>query len=54
MGKPLIIQTDLGTVDRAVCAMYDAVYGVSPELTVMDLTHKIPQYNTWEASYRSI
>ena len=54
MSKPLIIQTDFGTVDGAVCAMYGVAYGVSPELTITDLTHEIPQYNIWEASYRLI
>lgn len=54
MNKPLIIQTDFGTVDGAVCAMYGVAYGVSEDLTITDLTHEIPQYNIWEASYRLI
>lgn len=54
MNKPLIIQTDFGTVDGAVCAMYGVAYGVSPALKITDLTHEIPQYNIWEASYRLI
>lgn len=54
MNKPLIIQTDFGTVDGAVCAMYGVAYGVCPDLTITDLTHEIPQYNIWEASYRLI
>ena len=54
MNKPLIIQTDFGTVDGAVCAMYGVAYGVSPDLNITDLTHEIPQYNIWEASYRLI
>ena len=54
MSKPLIIQTDFGTVDGAVSAMYGVAYGVSPDLTITDLTHEIPQYNIWEASYRLI
>lgn len=54
MSKPLIIQTDFGTVDGAVCAMYGVASGVSPELRITDLTHEIPQYNIWEASYRLI
>ncbi|WP_312640632.1 S-adenosyl-l-methionine hydroxide adenosyltransferase family protein [Hydrogenoanaerobacterium sp.] len=52
--KPLIIQTDFGTCDGAVSAMYGVAYSVSPELHVSDLTHEIPQYNIWEASYRLI
>ena len=54
MRKPLIIQTDFGTADGAVCAMYGVSYGVDPELRITDLTHDIPQYDIWEASYRLI
>ena len=54
MRKPLIIQTDFGTADGAVCAMYGVSYGVDPELRITDLTHEIPQYDIWEASYRLI
>lgn len=34
--------------------MYGVAYGVCPDLTITDLTHEIPQYNIWEASYRLI
>lgn len=54
MRKPLIIQTDFGMADGAVCAMYGVAYGVDPELRITDLTHDIPQYDIWEASYRLI
>ncbi len=54
MKKPLIIQTDFGTADGAVCAMYGVAYGVAPDLHITDLTHDIPQYDIWEASYRLI
>lgn len=54
MRKPLIIQTDFGTADGAVCAMYGVAYGVESELRITDLTHDIPQYDIWEASYRLI
>ena len=47
MKKPLIIQTDFGTADGAVCAMYGVAYGVDPELQICDLTHEIPQYDIW-------
>ncbi|MGF6990777.1 S-adenosylmethionine hydrolase [Lachnospiraceae bacterium PM6-15] len=52
--KPLILQTDFGTADGAVSAMYGVAYSVSPELLITDLTHDIPQYDIWEASYRLI
>lgn len=54
MKKPLIMQTDFGTADGAVSAMYGVAYGVSPDLNISDLTHEIPQYDIWEASYRLI
>lgn len=52
--EALVLQTDFGTADGAVAAMYGVAESVSPELRVYDLTHEIPQYNIWEASYRLI
>lgn len=52
MMKPLIFQSDFGYADGAVCAMYGVAETVSPQLRVYDLTHDIPQYDIWEASYR--
>lgn len=54
MSKALILQTDFGTADGAVSAMYGVASSVDPELKVYDLTHEIPQYDIWEASYRLI
>ncbi len=54
MKKPLILQSDFGTADGAVSAMYGVAYGVDGDLRISDLTHDIPQYNIWEASYRLI
>lgn len=50
----LVLQTDFGTVDGAVSAMYGVAFNVDPQLKVSNLTHEIPQYNVWEASYRLI
>ena len=50
----LVLQTDFGLADGAVSAMYGVAYSVCPELRISNLTHDIPQYNTWEASYRLI
>lgn len=47
-----MFQTDFGLGDGAVCAMYGVANSVDPELRIYDLTHEIPQYNIWEASYR--
>ncbi|MCO7175003.1 S-adenosyl-l-methionine hydroxide adenosyltransferase family protein [Sporolactobacillus kofuensis] len=52
MSKALVFQTDFGLVDGAVCAMYGVANSVDPTLRIFDLTHDIPQYNIWEASYR--
>ncbi len=54
MKKPLIIQTDFGTADGAVSSIYGVAYGVDESLNISDLTHDIPQYDIWEASYRLI
>ena len=54
MKKPLILQSDFGTADGAVSAMYGVAYAVSQDLVISDLTHEIPQYDIWEASYRLI
>lgn len=54
MKKALVLQTDFGTCDGAVSAMYGVAYSVDETLRVADLTHEIPQYDIWEASYRLI
>lgn len=48
----LVIQTDFGLSDGAVAAMYGVALNVDRALKIYDLTHEIPQYNIWEASYR--
>jgi S-adenosylmethionine hydrolase len=48
----IVLQTDFGLKDGAVSAMKGVAMGVSPALKIFDLTHEIPNYNIWEASYR--
>lgn len=48
----VVVQTDFGVKDGAVAAMKGVALGVDPDLEVVDLTHEIPAYNIWEASYR--
>lgn len=48
----LVFQTDFGLKDGAVSAMKGVAMGVSTDLKLFDLTHEIPAYNIWEASYR--
>jgi len=50
--KILVFQTDFGVKDGAVAAMKGVAMGVSADLKIFDLTHEIPAYNIWEASYR--
>ena len=52
--NPLIFQSDFGRADGAVSAMYGVAYSVCRDLKISDLTHEIPQYDIWEASYRLI
>ena len=52
--KPLVIMSDFGLADGAVSAMYGVAYSVCEQLNISSLTHEIPQYNAWEASYRLI
>lgn len=52
MKKYLVLQTDFGLGDGAVSAMYGVAHTVSQEIVVEDLTHDIPPYDIWSASYR--
>ena len=54
MNGALIFRSDFGRSDGAVSAMYGVAYSVSKDISLFDLTHDIPQYNIWEASYRLI
>ncbi len=50
--KALVFQSDFGLKDGAVAAMKGVAFSVSTELKMFDITHEIPPYNIWEASYR--
>lgn len=50
----VVFLSDFGTVDGAVSAMHAVADEVSHSLRLEDLTHEIPQFNIWEASYRLI
>src|SRR5690625_7394433 len=52
MMSKLVLQTDFGLCDGAVSAMYGVSLSVDATIDIYDLTHEIPQYNIWEASYR--
>ena len=50
----VVFMSDFGTVDGAVSAMHGVADEVDHALRLEDLTHEIPQFNIWEASYRLI
>lgn len=52
LSKYLVLQTDFGLVDGAVSAMHGVAHAVSSEVIVENLTHEIPPYDIWVASYR--
>ncbi len=52
MNKLLVFQTDFGLDDGAISAMEGVSFSVSRDLNIRHLTHNIPQYNIFDASYR--
>ncbi|MGE4453571.1 MAG: S-adenosyl-l-methionine hydroxide adenosyltransferase family protein [Sphaerochaeta sp.] len=52
--KTVVFMSDFGTSDGAVSAMHGVANGISNLLRLEDLTHEIPQFNIWEASYRLV
>lgn len=48
----LVFQSDFGNSDGAVSAMHGVANSVQLGLSIYEITHQIPQYNIWEASYR--
>lgn len=52
--RTVVFMSDFGTGDGAVSAMHGVADEVCRDLKLEDLTHEIPQFNIWEASYRLI
>ncbi len=48
----LVFQSDFGKSDGAVSAMHGVANSVQRGIPIFEITHQIPQYNIWEASYR--
>ena len=48
----LVFQSDFGNSDGAVSAMHGVANSVQRGIPIFEITHLIPQYNIWEASYR--
>ena len=51
-GPALVVQTDIGVKVGAVSRMNGVANEVDRRLSIVDLTHEIPAFNTWEAAYR--
>jgi len=52
MNNLLVFQSDFGLVDGAVSAMHGVANTVDNSIRIQDLTHDIPPYSIWDASYR--
>ena len=52
MRQAIVLQTDFGLSDGAVNAMYGVAFSVDATLPIFNLSHDIPPFNIWEASYR--
>ncbi len=52
MNNMLVFQSDFGLVDGAVSAMHGVANTVDGSIKIEDLTHDIPPYSIWDASYR--
>ncbi len=57
MAKPsasqtIVFQSDYGLKDAGVPILHGIARSSAPDLKIDDLTHEIPAFNIWEASYR--
>lgn len=52
MKKTLVFQSDFTYKEGAVAAMYGVVKQVNQAIEIIDLTHEIPKYDIWSASFR--
>jgi S-adenosylmethionine hydrolase len=48
----LVFQSDFGLRDGSVACMKGVAFGVDASLPIFDITHEIPEYSIWDASYR--
>jgi S-adenosylmethionine hydrolase len=48
----VVFQSDFGRSDGAVSAMHGVANTINRGLSLFEITHEIPHYNIWEASYR--
>jgi S-adenosylmethionine hydrolase len=51
MNKIIVFQSDFGLLEGTVAQMYGVALTIDPQLRLYDLTHNIPVFDTWAASY---
>ena len=51
MNKTIVFQSDFGLLEGTVAQMYGVAMMVDSTLRLYDLTHNIPVFDTWAASY---
>ncbi len=49
--KFLVFQSDFGSKGASVSQMYGISFQVDPSLRIYEITHDIPQFDTWKGSY---
>jgi len=49
--KILVFQSDFGLLEGTVSQMHGTAIQVDPTLRIFDLSHQIPRFSTWDASY---
>jgi len=52
MKQLIVLQTDFTFKEGAVAVMKGVIKSVDRDLEILDLTHEIPQYDTYSASFR--
>ena len=51
MNKILVFQSDFGVIEGTVAQMYGVALSIDPTLKLLDITHNVPQFDTWSASH---
>lgn len=49
--KVLVFQSDFGLLEGTVAQMYGVALGIDLDLKLVDITHQVEMFNTWDASY---
>jgi len=47
----IVFQSDFGLLEGTVAQMYGVALQIDPDLKMVDLSHYIDKFNTWDASY---